>query len=78
MAADIVADQIADWGCDPASIGAPAHLFYSEDDFIAPSHGDWWADTMVDSTLHRSSGVGHLLVVPEWAAILAALGHPTE
>lgn len=76
VAADIVADQIAEWGFDPASIGAPAHLFYSDDDFIAPSHGEWWEQTLVDATLHRTSGVGHLLAVTEWAEVLAALGRP--
>ncbi len=76
VAADIVADQIADWGYDPASVGAPVHIFDSQDDFIGPSHGDWWAETMVDTTIHRTSGVGHLLIVTQWAEVLAALGHP--
>ena len=78
IATDIVADQIADWGYDPASIGAPAHVFSSEDDFITPSHLDWWADTMVDTTVHTTSGVGHMLVVTEWAEVLASVGHPVR
>lgn len=77
-AADVVADQIAEWGFDPASVGTSVHLFYSEDDFVRPSHGEWWAEALVDSTTHVTSGVGHLLVVTEWAAVLAALGHPAH
>ncbi len=76
IAADIVADQVADWGYDPTSIGAPAHLFSSEDDFITPSHLRWWADAMVDSTTHTTSGIGHMLVVTQWAEVLGSAGHP--
>lgn len=76
-AADIVADQIAPWGFDPASIGAPTHLFYSEDDFVPPHHASWWADRLVDATTHTTAGVGHLLLITEWARILTALGHPS-
>lgn len=72
-AADIVADQIAPWGFDPRAIGAPVHLVYSEDDFVAPHHGDWWEDRLVDATRHTTRGVGHLLIVTEWPRILAAL-----
>lgn len=73
-AADIVADQIAPWGFDPRSIGAPVHLVYSEDDPVDPHHGDWWADRIVDAARHTTRGVGHLLIVPEWARILEAVG----
>lgn len=76
VAADIVSDQIAEWGFDSASIGAPTHCFSSADDFIGPSHGQWWADTITVSTVHLTSGIGHLLVITQWAAVLAALGHP--
>ncbi|QYG95245.1 alpha/beta hydrolase [Iamia sp. SCSIO 61187] len=72
-ATDIVSDQIAPWGFDPRSIGAPAHLVYSEDDVVAPHHGDWWADRLVDVTRHTTDGVGHLLVIPLWATILDAV-----
>ena len=75
-AADVIADQITDWGFDPASVGAPTHTFSSEDDFIGPGHGAWWAETIPGGTAHVTSGVGHLLVISEWAAILDALGHP--
>lgn len=72
-AADVVADQLAPWGFDPRSIGAPTSLVYSEDDFVAPYHGDWWADRISTATRTTTSGVGHLLIVPEWAAVLAHL-----
>ncbi|HMJ77894.1 MAG TPA: alpha/beta hydrolase [Iamia sp.] len=72
-AADIVADQIAPWDFDPRAIGAPVHLVYSEDDFVAPHHGDWWEAQVVAPTRHTTSGVGHLLIVPEWATILDAV-----
>lgn len=73
-AADIVSDQVAPWGFDVRAVGAPVHLVYSEDDFIAPHHGDWWEDRLVDATRHTTGDVGHLLVVSEWERILAALG----
>jgi len=72
-AADVVADQIAPWGFDPRSIGAPVHLVYSEDDPVAPHHGDWWEARLVAATRHTVDGVGHLLVISEWGRILAAL-----
>lgn len=72
-ATDVISDQIAAWDFDPRSIGAPVHLVYSEDDVVAPHHGDWWADRLVDVTRHTTSGVGHLLVIPMWAAILDAV-----
>jgi pimeloyl-ACP methyl ester carboxylesterase len=72
-AADIVSDQIAPWGFDARAIGAPVHLVYSEDDFVAPHHGDWWEAQIVDTTRHTTAGVGHLLIVTEWAAILTAM-----
>jgi pimeloyl-ACP methyl ester carboxylesterase len=72
-AADIVSDQIAPWDFDPRAIGAPVHLVYSEDDVVGPHHGDWWEAQVVDPTRHTTRGVGHLLVVPEWAPILDAL-----
>jgi pimeloyl-ACP methyl ester carboxylesterase len=72
-ATDIVSDQIATWDFDPRSIGAPVHLVYSEDDVVAPHHGDWWEERLVDVTRHTAGGVGHLLVIPMWAAILDAV-----
>lgn len=72
-AADIVADQIAPWGFDARAIGAPVHLVYSEDDFVAPHHGDWWEAQVVDPTRHTTRGVGHLLVLTEWERILSTL-----
>lgn len=69
-AADVVADQIAPWGFDPRSIGAPTRLVYSEDDFVAPHHGDWWAAQISTATRTTTRGVGHLLIVPEWPSIL--------
>lgn len=72
-AADIVADQVAPWGFDPSAIGCPVHLVYSADDFVAPHHGDWWEAAVVDPHRRTVAGVGHLLVVPEWAPLLAAL-----
>lgn len=78
IASDIVSDQIADWGYDPTSVGAPAHVFSSEGDVITPDHLRWWAETMVDTTEHTTSGIGHLLVVTQWAEVLAAVGRPAR
>jgi len=72
-AADIVADQIAPWAFDPRAIGAPVHLVYSEDDFVAPHHGDWWEAKVVDPRRRTVDGVGHLLIVPAWAGVIDAV-----
>ncbi|MGI8938524.1 MAG: alpha/beta fold hydrolase, partial [Iamia sp.] len=44
VAADIVADQIADWGYDPAAIGGAAQLFSRERELLPPPPGEWWGD----------------------------------
>lgn len=73
VATDIVADQIVPWGFDVAAVGAPVTLVYGEADAVlAPEHGRWYADRLPNATLRVADG-GHLVVVTEWAAILAAV-----
>ena len=44
VAADIVSYTVADWGFDPASIGAPTTCIYGAADLLVPpAHGEWWA-----------------------------------
>jgi len=74
VATDIVADQVVPWGFDVAAVGAPVALFYGEDDAaVPPAHGRWYADRAAASTLTVVPDAGHLVVMTEWEAILAAL-----
>lgn len=72
LAADIVADQVADWDLDPSAVSAPASCWYgADDDTVGPVHGDWWADRIPGATRHVEAGVGHLVIATAWPAILA-------
>lgn len=74
IAADIVADQVSDWGFDPAAVSAPVTLFYGDADIqITPEHGRYWAATLADAELRIVPGAGHLLVLTAWGDILEAL-----
>ena len=73
VAADIVSYTVADWGFDPASIGAPTTCLYGADDLlVAPAHGEWWAARIPAAELDVVDGAGHLVVVPAWPRVVAA------
>lgn len=72
LAADIVADQVADWDLDPSAVSIPASCWYgADDDIVGPVHGDWWADRIPGATRHVEADVGHLVIATAWPAILA-------
>jgi pimeloyl-ACP methyl ester carboxylesterase len=74
-AADIVAYTVADWGFDPAAIGAPTTCVYGADDtLVPPAHGEWWAARIPAARVEVVDGAGHLVVVPAWPRVLAAAG----
>jgi pimeloyl-ACP methyl ester carboxylesterase len=74
LASDIVANAVLPWGYDPRAIGAPVHLFYGDADVVVPPpHADWWHGRLADSTVHLVPGAGHLLIMPAWKDILAAV-----
>jgi len=74
VATDIVADQVVPWGFDVAAVGVPVTLVYGDADAVlTPEHGRWYADQLVDADLRVVAGAGHLVVVTEWPAILAAV-----
>jgi pimeloyl-ACP methyl ester carboxylesterase len=76
LATDIVSYTVADWGFDPASIGARTTCVYgAADDVVAPAHGEWWASRIPEAHLQVVDGAGHLVVVPAWSGVLSAL-HP--
>jgi len=73
VATDIVSYTVADWGFDPASIGAPTTCLYGADDLLVPpAHGEWWAVRIPAAELHVVDGAGHLVVVPAWPRVVAA------
>ena len=58
---------VADWGFDPASIGAPTTCVYgAEDVVVPPAHGEWWAGRIPEARVEVVAGAGHLVVVPAW------------
>lgn len=76
LAADIVSYTVAEWGFDPASIGAPTTCIYGgADEVVPPAHGEWWASRIPEAHVEVVEGAGHLVVVPAWSGVLSAL-HP--
>lgn len=65
----------AGWDIDPASLRVPTWLWYGEQDgIVAPSHGQWLADRILDSTLVIRKGKGHGGTIFEhWDDMLALL-----
>ena len=73
MAADIVSYTVADWGFDPAAIGAPTACVYGDADVVVtPAHGEWWAARIPDATVEVVRDAGHLVVVDAWPGVLSA------
>jgi len=75
LAAEIVSYTVADWGFDPAAIGAPTTCIYgAADDVVSPAHGEWWAARIPGARVEVVEGAGHLVVVPAWPGVLSAVG----
>jgi pimeloyl-ACP methyl ester carboxylesterase len=73
LAAEIVSYTVAEWGFDPASVGAPTTCVYGgADDVVPPAHGEWWASRIPEARVEVVEGAGHLVVVPAWAGVLSA------
>lgn len=73
LAADIVSYTIADWGFDPAAIGAPTTCVYGgADPIVPPPHGEWWARRIPAADLDVVERAGHLVIVDAWPLALAA------
>jgi pimeloyl-ACP methyl ester carboxylesterase len=73
VAADIVSYTVADWGFDPASIGASTTGIYGADDLLVPpAHGEWWTTRIPSAALDVVDDAGHLVVVPAWPRVIAA------
>lgn len=72
IAYDIVATTVAPWGFEAAEIRAPVHLWYGEEDVLAPAvHGSWWTARLSDADLNLVPHAGHLLPSLAWKQILA-------
>ena len=77
VATDIVADHVAPWGFELSSVVAPVAAFYSDlDTIVGPEHGSWYVEQVQNGTERPVSGVGHLLVLTEWADILESVLDP--
>lgn len=73
MIADIVGYTLQPWGFEPAAVEAEVLLGYGSDDEISPEHGAWWSAALPNARLEVVAAVGHMVVVPFWAAALAHL-----
>ena len=74
LAADILGYCLQPWGFEPEEVHAETLLLYgSHDPLAGPKHGRWWRSRLPDARLEVAPGVGHLLVVPMWARVLAHL-----
>ena len=73
VAADIVSYTVADWGFDPAAIGAPTTCVYGDADaIVTPAHGEWWAARIPEAAVEVVPGAGHLVIVDAWPRVLSA------
>jgi pimeloyl-ACP methyl ester carboxylesterase len=71
MVADLAGYTLADWGFDPAEVGADVLLAYGvADERVPPAHGEWYRSRLPSAELRLWPDVGHLVVVPAWARVL--------
>jgi pimeloyl-ACP methyl ester carboxylesterase len=62
---------VAPWGCDPATIAAPALIVHGEADRVVPSaHGAWLASLIPSAELWLRPGDGHISVLDAAEAAL--------
>lgn len=62
------------WGFEPADVRVPVHLWYGEDDAIAPPQmGRWLAARMPNARLTVYPGEGHMAYISHWSEMLTAL-----
>lgn len=74
MVADIIGYSLRPWGFEPADVAQPALLGYGTDDErVGVAHGEWYRAALPAARLELVPGVGHLVVVPFWAAALTHL-----
>ncbi|RJK98023.1 alpha/beta fold hydrolase [Vallicoccus soli] len=74
MATDVVAVNVSPPGFDLGAVGARTTLFYAEQDAVVPLEaGGWWAARVPGARLETVAGVGHLLLLPAWGRVLAAV-----
>lgn len=80
-AAAIAWDNVAflgPWGFRVEDVRAPVHLWYGDDDEMAPpANGRWLAEHLRTAYLTVYPGEGHLLPLTHWGEMLRALTGPT-
>jgi pimeloyl-ACP methyl ester carboxylesterase len=71
LVADLAGYTLADWGFAPSDVAAEVLLAYGADDErVPPAHGEWYRAQLPTAELRMWPGVGHLVVVPAWTAVL--------
>lgn len=73
MTADVAGYTLRPLAFDPAAVEADVLLGYGAADEISPEHGKWWAAAVPNARLEVVAAVGHMVVVPFWAATVAHL-----
>jgi pimeloyl-ACP methyl ester carboxylesterase len=72
-----VALQVLPPDIDLADVRCPVRLWHGTEDRTAPpAFGRWLADHLPDASLEVVEGGGHLLLLPRWSEILAAVAAP--
>jgi pimeloyl-ACP methyl ester carboxylesterase len=55
---------MSSWGFDVATITVPVHVWFADQDLMAPpSHGEWLGATIPHARVRREAGEGHLSLV---------------
>ena len=73
VAADVEA-QARPLALDLASVRCPVHLWYGEDDEVAPpAFGRWYAARLPGATLTVVGAAGHYVAFTRWSEMLATL-----
>ncbi|MFN3338353.1 MAG: alpha/beta fold hydrolase [Dietzia sp.] len=68
---------VGPWGFRVEDVRAPVHLWYGDDDEMAPpANGRWLAEHLGEADLTVYEGEGHLLPLAHWGEMLRALTSP--
>jgi pimeloyl-ACP methyl ester carboxylesterase len=71
MGTDLVAQHVSPWNLDPAAVTQPVTIVHGDaDPLLTLDHARHWADVLPNADLRVVEGAGHLVVVPEWPALL--------
>lgn len=73
-ASDILSYTARPWGFDLAAVRAKTLLLYGDADAVAGhAHAIWYRKHLADARVEMVPDIGHLLIIPTWARVLAHL-----